>query len=329
MLTFCHVDKTGKRMKRILLVFTILALTACSNRIPAPVTQDGGDKSSSEVSGGGDSTDDGGEYYLLSSVEVDYKFFDLEEHYTLLENPVYVTEQKTGKAMLKSCSMRYGEDNDDLHILVYTYHFPKSVSEGVDTEVITYALNADGYISSYSFGDGTAKLEYDSDGRLVKKLSESSVVGTISTDYYYDSSFDLVKISRTYSDGSRSEICIEYTAIPSKSAPLQELYFETALLGSDIDFFKFDNGLFGNYFIPRYLIKAVRKTIRNSEYNYSYSYKLDDAGNVVEMKFIKSYVSSSLSDTIVTFRYKWKKSSVPTYAGWLLTSPDSPYNSSK
>lgn len=202
-------------MKRILLVFTILALTACSNRIPAPVTPDGGDSSSSEVSGGGDSTDDGGEYYVLSSVEADYKFSDLEEHYTLLENPVYVTEQKTGKAMLKSCSMRNGE-GDPLTI-AYTYNFPKSVSEGVDNEVITYALNADGYISSYSFGDGTVKLEYDSDGRLVKKLSESSV-GTISTDYYYDSSFDLVKISRTYSDGSRSEICIEYTAIPSKSA---------------------------------------------------------------------------------------------------------------
>ncbi len=322
-------NKTGKRMKRILLVFTILALTACSNRIPAPVTPDGGDGSSSEVSGGGDSTDDGGEYYVLSSVEADYKFSDLEEHYTLLENSVYVTEQKTGKAMLKSCSMRYGE-GDPLTI-AYTYNFPKSVSEGVDNEVITYALNADGYISSYSFGDGTAKLEYDSDGRLVKKLSESSV-GTISTDYYYDSSFDLVKISRTYSDGSRSEICIEYTAIPSKSAPLQELHFETELLG-DTDFFNFDNGLFGNYFIPRHLIKAARETFRNSdqglpyEYNYSYSYKLDEAGNVIEMKCIHS--SSSLPDKILTTRYKWKKSSVPTYAGWLLTSPDSPYNSSK
>ena len=311
-------------MKRILLVFTILALTACSNRIPAPVTPDGGDGSSSEVSGGGDSTDDGGEYYVLSSVEADYKFSDLEEHYTLLENSVYVTEQKTGKAMLKSCSMRYGE-GDPLTI-AYTYNFPKSVSEGVDNEVITYALNADGYISSYSFGDGTAKLEYDSDGRLVKKLSESSV-GTISTDYYYDSSFDLVKISRTYSDGSRSEICIEYTAIPSKSAPLQELHFETALLGSDIDFFKFDNGLFGNYFIPRHLIKAARETFRNYEYNDSYSYKLDEDGNVIEMKCIHS--SSSLPDKVLTTRYKWKKSSVPTYAGWLLTSPDSPYNSSK
>ncbi len=310
-------------MKRILLVFTILALTACSNRIPAPVTPDGGDGSSSEVSGGGDSTDDGGEYYLLSSVEVDYKFSDLEEHYTLLENSVYVTEQKTGKAMLKSCSMRYGE-GDPLTI-AYTYNFPKSVSEGVDNEVITYALNADGYISSYSFGDGTAKLEYDSDGRLVKKLSESSV-GTISTDYYYDSSFDLVKISRTYSDGSRSEICIEYTAIPSKSAPLQELHFETELLG-DTDFFNFDNGLFGNYFIPRHLIKAARETFRNYEYNDSYSYKLDEAGNVIEMKCIHS--SSSLPDKVLTTRYKWKKSSVPTYAGWLLTSPDSPYNSSK
>lgn len=316
-------NKTGKRMKRILLVFTILALTACSNRIPAPVTPDGGDGSSSEVSGGGDSTDDGGEYYVLSSVEADYKFSDLEEHYTLLENSVYVTEQKTGKAMLKSCSMRYGE-GDPLTI-AYTYNFPKSVSEGVDNEVITYALNADGYISSYSFGDGTAKLEYDSDGRLVKKLSESSV-GTISTDYYYDSSFDLVKISRTYSDGSRSEICIEYTAIPSKSAPLQELHFETELLG-DTDFFNFDNGLFGNYFIPRHLIKAARETFRNYEYNDSYSYKLDDAGNVIEMKCIHS--SSSLPDKILTTRYKWKKSSVPTYAGWLLTSPDSPYNSSK
>lgn len=312
-------------MKRILLVFTILALTACSNRIPAPVTPDGGDKSSSEVSGGGDSTDDGGEYYVLSSVEVDYKLSDLEEHYTLLENPVYVTEQKTGKAMLKSCSMRYGEDDDDLHVFVYTYNFPKSVSVGVDNEVITYALNADGYISSYSFGDGTAKLEYDSDGRLVKKLSESSV-WTISTDYYYDSSFDLVKISRTYSDGSRSEICIEYTAIPSKSAPLQELHFETELLG-DTDFFNFDNGLFGNYFIPRHLIKAARETFRNYEYNDSYSYKLDEAGNVIEMKCIHS--SSSLPDKVLTTRYKWKKSSVPTYAGWLLTSPDSPYNSSK
>lgn len=310
-------------MKRILLVFTILALTACSNRIPAPVTPDGGDGSSSEVSGGGDSTDDGGEYYVLSSVEADYKFSDLEEHYTLLENSVYVTEQKTGKAMLKSCSMRYGE-GDPLTI-AYTYNFPKSVSEGVDNEVITYALNADGYISSYSFGDGTAKLEYDSDGRLVKKLSESSV-GTISTDYYYDSSFDLVKISRTYSDGSRSEICIEYTAIPSKSAPLQELHFETELLG-DTDFFNFDNGLFGNYFIPRHLIKAARETFRNYEYNDSYSYKLDEDGNVIEMKCIHS--SSSLPDKVLTTRYKWKKSSVPTYAGWLLTSPDSPYNSSK
>lgn len=310
-------------MKRILLVFTILALTACSNRIPAPVTPDGGDSSSSEVSGGGDSTDDGGEYYVLSSVEADYKFSDLEEHYTLLENPVYVTEQKTGKAMLKSCSMRNGE-GDPLTI-AYTYNFPKSVSEGVDNEVITYALNADGYISSYSFGDGTAKLEYDSDGRLVKKLSESSV-GTISTDYYYDSSFDLVKISRTYSDGSRSEICIEYTAIPSKSAPLQELHFETELLG-DTDFFNFDNGLFGNYFIPRHLIKAARETFRNYEYNDSYSYKLDEAWNVIEMKCIHS--SSSLPDKVLTTRYKWKKSSVPTYAGWLLTSPDSPYNSSK
>lgn len=310
-------------MKRILLVFTILALTACSNRIPAPVTPDGGDSSSSEVSGGGDSTDDGGEYYVLSSVEADYKFSDLEEHYTLLENPVYVTEQKTGKAMLKSCSMRNGE-GDPLTI-AYTYNFPKSVSEGVDNEVITYALNADGYISSYSFGDGTAKLEYDSDGRLVKKLSESSV-GTISTDYYYDSSFDLVKISRTYSDGSRSEICIEYTAIPSKSAPLQELHFETELLG-DTDFFNFDNGLFGNYFIPRHLIKAARETFRNYEYNDSYSYKLDEAGNVIEMKCI--HPSSSLPDKVLTTRYKWKKSSVPTYAGWLLTSPDSPYNSSK
>lgn len=310
-------------MKRILFIFTILALTACSNRIPAPVTPDGGDKSSSEVSGGGDSTDDGGEYYVLSSVEADYKFSDLEEHYTLLENSVYVTEQKTGKAMLKSCSMRYGE-GDPLTI-AYTYNFPKSVSEGVDNEVITYALNADGYISSYSFGDGTAKLEYDSDGRLVKKLSESSV-GTISTDYYYDSSFDLVKISRTYSDGSRSEICIEYTAIPSKSAPLQELHFETELLG-DTDFFNFDNGLFGNYFIPRHLIKAARETFRNYEYNDSYSYKLDEAGNVIEMKCIHS--SSSLPDKVLTTRYKWKKSSVPTYAGWLLTSPDSPYNSSK
>lgn len=316
-------NKTGKRMKRILLVFTILALTACSNRIPAPVTPDGGDGSSSEVSGGGDSTDDGGEYYVLSSVEADYKFSDLEEHYTLLENSVYVTEQKTGKAMLKSCSMRYGE-GDPLTI-AYTYNFPKSVSEGVDNEVITYALNADGYISSYSFGDGTAKLEYDSDGRLVKKLSESSV-GTISTDYYYDSSFDLVKISRTYSDGSRSEICIEYTAIPSKSAPLQELHFETELLG-DTDFFNFDNGLFGNYFIPRHLIKAARETFRNYEYNDSYSYKLDEAGNVIEMKCI--HLSSSLPDKVLTTRYKWKKSSVPTYAGWLLTSPDSPYNSSK
>lgn len=316
-------NKTGKRMKRILLVFTILALTACSNRIPAPVTPDGGDSSSSEVSGGGDSTDDGGEYYVLSSVEADYKFSDLEEHYTLLENPVYVTEQKTGKAMLKSCSMRNGE-GDPLTI-AYTYNFPKSVSEGVDNEVITYALNADGYISSYSFGDGTAKLEYDSDGRLVKKLSESSV-GTITTDYYYDSSFDLVKISRTYSDGSRSEICIEYTAIPSKSAPLQELHFETELLG-DTDFFNFDNGLFGNYFIPRHLIKAARETFRNYEYNDSYSYKLDEAGNVIEMKCIHS--SSSLPDKVLTTRYKWKKSSVPTYAGWLLTSPDSPYNSLK
>lgn len=310
-------------MKRILLVFTILALTACSNRIPAPVTPDGGDSSSSEVSGGGDSTDDGGEYYVLSSVEADYKFSDLEEHYTLLENPVYVTEQKTGKAMLKSCSMRNGE-GDPLTI-AYTYNFPKSVSEGVDNEVITYALNADGYISSYSFGDGTAKLEYDSDGRLVKKLSESSV-GTISADYYYDSSFDLVKISGTHSDGSRSERCIEYTAIPSKSAPLQELHFETELLG-DTDFFNFDNGLFGNYFIPRHLIKAARETFRNYEYNDSYSYKLDEAGNVIEMKCIHS--SSSLPDKVLTTRYKWKKSSVPTYAGWLLTSPDSPYNSSK
>lgn len=304
-------------MKRILLVFTILALTACSNRIPAPVTPDGGDSSSSEVSGGGDSTDDGGEYYVLSSVEA------VEEHYTLLENPVYVTEQKTGKAMLKSCSMRNGE-GDPLTI-AYTYNFPKSVSEGVDNEVITYALNADGYISSYSFGDGTAKLEYDSDGRLVKKLSESSV-GTITTDYYYDSSFDLVKISRTYSDGSRSERCIEYTAIPSKSAPLQELHFETELLG-DTDFFNFDNGLFGNYFIPRHLIKAARETFRNYEYNDSYSYKLDEAGNVIEMKCIHS--SSSLPDKVLTTRYKWKKSSVPTYAGWLLNSPDSPYNSLK
>lgn len=319
-------------MKRILFIFTILALTACSNRIPAPVTPDGGDGSSSEVSGGGDSTDDGGEYYVLSSVEADYKFSDLEEHYTLLENSVYVTEQKTGKAMLKSCSMRYGE-GDPLTI-AYTYNFPKSVSEGVDNEVITYALNADGYISSYSFGDGTAKLEYDSDGRLVKKLSESSV-GTISTDYY-GSSFDLVRISTTYDISSslkESRYDIEYTTIPAKSAPLQELHFETALLGSDIDFFKFDNGLFGNYFIPRHLIKAVRKTIRNSdqglpyEYNYSYSYKLDEAGNVIEMKCIHS--SSSLPDKILTTRYKWKKSSVPTYAGWLLTSPDSPYNSSK
>lgn len=159
----------------------------------------------------------------------------------------------------------------------------------------------------------------------MKKLSESSVE-TISTDYYYDSSFDLVKISRTYSDGSRSEICIEYTAIPSKSAPLQELHFETELLG-DTDFFNFDNGLFGNYFIPRHLIKAARETFRNYEYNESYSYKLDEAGNVIEMKCIHS--SSSLPDKVLTTRYKWKKSSVPTYAGWLLTSPDSPYNSSK
>lgn len=219
--------------------------------------------------------------------------------------------------------MRNGE-GDPLTI-AYTYNFPKSVSEGVDNEVITYALNADGYISSYSFGDGTAKLEYDSDGRLVKKLSESSV-GTISTDYYYDSSFDLVKISGTHSDGSRSERCIEYTAIPSKSAPLQELHFETELLG-DTDFFNFDNGLFGNYFIPRHLIKAARETFRNYEYNDSYSYKLDEAGNVIEMKCIHS--SSSLPDKVLTTRYKWKKSSVPTYAGWLLTSPDSPYNSLK
>lgn len=94
-------------MKRILLISTILALTACSNRIPAPVVPDGNDGSSSEENGNGDSTDDGEEYYVLSSVEADYKFSDLKKHYTLLENPVYVTEQKTGKAMLKSCSMRY------------------------------------------------------------------------------------------------------------------------------------------------------------------------------------------------------------------------------
>lgn len=325
-------------MKRILLIFTILALTACSNRIPAPVTPGGGDNSSSEVSGGGDSTDDGGEYYVLSSVEVDYKFSDLEEHYTLWENPVYVTEQKTGKAMLKSCSMRYGEDDDDLLVFVYTYNFPKSVSEGVDNEVITYALNADGCILSYNYStSGTVKNEYDSDGRLIRSTSNDSQ-GSTCENYYYDKLSDLVRISTTYDISfslKESRYDIEYTTIPAKSAPLQELYFETALLGSGIDFFKFDNGLFGNYFIPRYLIKAVRKTIRNSdqglpyEYNYSYSYKLDDAGNVVEMKFIESYVSGILPDKIMTFRYKWKKSSVPTYAGWLLTSQDSPYNSSK
>ena len=323
-------------MKRILLVFTILALTACSNRIPAPVTPGGGDSSSSEVSGGGDSTDDGGEYYLLSSVEVDYKFSYLEEHYTLLENLVYVTEQKTGKAMLKSCSMRTGEDDDDLHILVYTYNFPKSVSEGVDTEVITYALNADGYISSYSFGDGTAKLEYDSDGRLIRSTSNDSQ-GSTCKNYYYDKLSDLVRISKTYDISSslkESRYDIEYTTIPAKSAPLHELYWMTATLGSH-EFFKIEAGLLGNSFIPKNLIKNIHVTIQGrdsespTEYTKSYSYKLDDAGNVVEMKFIESYVSGILPDEIMTFRYKWKKSSVPTYAGWLLTSPDSPYNSSK
>lgn len=322
-------------MKRILFIFTILALTACSNRIPAPVAPDGGDNSSSEVSGGGDSTDDGGEYYVLSSVEVDYKFSDLEEHYTLWENPVYVTEQKTGKAMLKSCSMRYGEDDDDLHILVYTYNFPKSVSEGVDNEVITYALNADGYISSYSFGDGTAKLEYDSDGRLVRSTSNDSQ-GSTCENYYYDKLSDLVRISTTYDISfglKESRYDIEYTTIPAKSAPLHELYWMTAEFGSH-EFFKIEAGLFGNSFIPKNLIKNIHVTIQRrdsespTEYTKSYSYKLDDAGNVVEMKFIKSSVSGILPDTIMTFRYKWKKSSVPTYAGWLLTSPDSPYNSS-
>lgn len=323
-------------MKRILFIFTILALTACSNRIPAPVTPDGGDKSSSEVSGGGDSTDDGGEYYLLSSVEADYKFSDLEEHYTFLENLVYVTEQKTGKAMLKSCSMRYGDDDDDLHILVYTYNFPKSVSEGVDTEVRTYALNADGYISSYSFGDGTAKLEYDSDGRLIRSTSNDSQ-GSTCKNYYYDKLSDLVRISKTYDISSslkESRYDIEYTTIPTKSAPLHELYWMTAALGSH-EFFKIEAGLFGNSFIPKNLIKNIHVTIQSrdgassTKYTMSYSYKLDDAGNVVEMKSVQSYVSSSLPDKIMTFQYKWKKSKVPTYAGWLLTSPDSPYNSSK
>lgn len=324
-------------MKRILLIFTILALTACSNRIPAPVTPDGGDKSSSEVSGGGDSTDDGGEYYVLSSVEVDYKLSDLEEHYTLLENPVYVTEQKTGKAMLKSCSMRYGEDDDDLHVFVYTYNFPKSVSVGVDNEVITYALNADGCILSYNYStSGTVKNEYDSDGRLIRSTNNDSQ-GFTCENYYYDKLSDLVRISTTYDISfilKESRCDIEYTTIPAKSAPLHELYWMTAALGFD-EFFKIEAGLLGNSFIPKNLIKNIHVTIQSrdrespTEYTMSYSYKLDDAGNVVEMKFIKSYVSSSLSDTIVTFRYKWKNSSVPTYAGWLLTSPDSPYNSSK
>lgn len=324
-------------MKRILFIFTILALTACSNRIPAPVTPDGGDKSSSEVSGGGDSTDDGGEYYLLSSVEVDYKFFDLEEHYTLLENPVYVTEQKTGKAMLKSCSMRYGGGDDDLLVFVYTYNFPKSVSEGVDNEVITYALNADGCILSYNYStSGTVKNEYDSDGRLIRSTSNDSQ-GSTCENYYYDKLSDLVRISTTYDISfslKESRYDIEYTAIPAKSAPLHELYWMTAAFGSS-SFFSIEAGLFGNSFIPKNLIKNIHVTIQRrdsespTEYTKSYIYKLDDAGNVVEMKFIKSYVSGILPDTIMTFRYKWKKSSVPTYAGWLLTSPDSPYNSSK
>lgn len=324
-------------MKRILLVFTILALTACSNRIPAPVTPGGGDSSSSEVSGGGDSTDDGGEYYLLSSVEVDYKFSDLEEHYTLLENPVYITEQKTGKAMLKSCSLRNGEDDDDLHILVYTYNFPKSVSEGVDTEVRTYALNADGCILSYNYStSGTVKNEYDSDGRLIRSTSNDSQ-GSTCKNYYYDKLSDLVRISTTYDISSslkESRYDIEYTTIPAKSAPLQDLYWKTAAFGSH-EFFKIEAGLLGNSFIPKNLIKNIHVTIQGrdsespTEYTKSYSYKLDDAGNVVEMKFIESYVSGILPDEIMTFRYKWKKSSIPTYAGWLLTSPDSPYNSSK
>ena len=324
-------------MKRILLIFTILALTACSNRIPAPVTPDGGDSSSSEVSGGGDSTDDGGEYYVLSSVEADYKFFDLEEHYTLLENPVYVTEQKTGKAMLKSCSMRYGEDDDDLRVLVCTYNFPKSVSEGVDNEVITYALNADGCILSYNYGtSGTAKNEYDSDRRLMRHISNGSQ-GTTYENYYYDNLSNLVRISNTYdSSSSLKGSCydIEYTTIPAKSAPLHELHFETAALGF-CEFFKIEAGLLGNSFIPKNLIKNIHVTIQgrdgasSTKYTMSYSYKLDDAGNVVEMKSVQSYVSSSLPDKIMTFQYKWKKSKVPTYAGWLLTSPDSPYNSSK
>lgn len=169
------------------------------------------------------------------------------------------------------------------------------------------SLNDKGFVEKFTYEKTDSfELEYDSKGRLVKQTDtykdggDKSSVTTIEMTYTYDKNSNLIGVDM---DGEPVEI--EYSSIPSRTAPLQYwTNFEVVIPWFEMPLL--EAGLLGAAAVPRYLIKRISMTSEGESDEVVYSYKMNANGFVKEMKAIWSS-SYSTTPSQTTDIFTWQK----------------------
>lgn len=283
----------------ILLLGAMFSALSCVNVAPSEVEGDG-----NETGGNGtpDTPQVNGCYVLTSIVE---QSSDREDSgaYSLFADPVYVSADWSDNLVLESFSYFDGEDNYECRLV---YALPSYVYLYMNSDCIKMSLNDKGFVEKFRLDKTDSyELEYDSKGRLVKQIdtykdgADEASLTVIEMTYTYDKNSALIGI-----DVDGDPVKIEYSSIPSKTAPLQYWansevipWFEMPLL---------EAGLLGAAAVPQYLIKRISMTSEGESDEVVYSYKMNANGFVKEMKATwSSSYSTTPSQTTDTFT--WRK----------------------
>lgn len=279
----------------------LLAAVSCVKTV-APSEAEG---NGNETGGNGtpDTPQVNGCYVLTSIVE---QSSDREDAgaYSLFADPVYVSVDWSDNPVLESFRCFDGENSYECKLV---YALPSYVYLYLNDDCIKMSLNDKGFVEKFTYEKTDSfELEYDSKGRLVKQTDtykdggDKSSVTTIEMTYTYDKNSNLIGVDV---DGEPVEI--EYSSIPSRTAPLQYwTNFEVVIPWFEMPLL--EAGLLGAAAVPRYLIKRISMTSEGESDEVVYSYKMNANGFVKEMKAIWSS-SYSTTPSQTTDIFTWQK----------------------
>lgn len=167
-----------------------------------------------------------------------------------------------------------------------------TLSDGRVTHLEEQPYRSNNY-SQYDF-------TYDRDGQLTlvaeSQYNNGILLNTSRTRIQWQNG----NITSTESGGETSSFV--YTGIPSNNFfPMEDLEASMPLIDG-VDPYLFSKGYFGKY--PRNVVKTCTVSGNDRSYTYTYNYKIDNKGNIIEVEEEDSYKSGS--DRKYNCKYTWE-----------------------